>query len=203
MRLTFLLLTTILLSVPAAAQVNDVSSSQTDDSSGEYAPPEELPVSVDRIREALAKALPKPLLGKVEVRPDYSVTVEQRFAIEDSFRPEDFKAGPVPAGGLYAYEQQQLLWNKVSDPLAQPYAAFSGGELLTIALENLLIKYLGGRLVQAMTTAERAQAEEAARANAARAIAEYCAAQPGGGAGIEICTPAEGRGGDSPGDGKP
>ena len=50
----------------------------------------------------------------------------------------DFKSGPRRPGGLYGYEQQQLIWNKVDRPLAQPYAAFSGGELITLAIEGLI-----------------------------------------------------------------
>ena len=102
----------------------------------------------------------------------------------------DFKTGPAPPGGLYGYEQQKRLWNSVDHPLMQPYAAFSGGELITLAIENLAGKYLGGRLLSAVSAAQRARAEEAARAEVSRTIAEYCAAQPGQGAAIEICETA-------------
>jgi hypothetical protein len=189
MRLLFLLVTAILVGAPAFAQDRESSSSGAGESSAGDVQVSDLPVSVDRVREALAKAPVKPLLGKVEYQPDFSVTVEQRFAIEESFRPEDFKAGPVPAGGLYAYEQQRMLSDKVSNPLAQPYAAFSGGELITIAIENLLLKYLGGRIVESFTAAQRAEAEAAARADVERAIAEYCAARPSGGEEVALCAP--------------
>jgi len=187
MWLFFLLFTAILMNAPVLAQDRPPSSSDSDGSPVVDARPEELPASLDRIRDALAKAPSKPLLDTLKKPPDFSVTIEQPFAVERFFRPEHFKAGPVPAGGLYGYQQQQLLWNSVDHPLAQPYAAFSGGELLTIAIENLLGKYLGGRLFQAVTTAEDAAAAAAAHAEVMRAITEYCAARPNGGVGIRIC----------------
>ena len=42
--------------------------------------------------------------------------------------------------------------------------------------------------MNAITNAEQAAAEAAAREELRRTIALYCAAQPNGGAGIEICT---------------
>jgi len=72
--------------------------------------------------------------------------------------------------------------------LRQPYAAFSGAELITIAIQNLMVKYLGGRVLSAVSSAERARAEKAARDEVSRAIAEYCAAKPDRGASLSICT---------------
>jgi hypothetical protein len=143
---------------------------------------------LDRIREALSQPPPKPLLDGLDRPPDFKVEVEERNALQEIFSGVDFKTGPVPPGGLYGYEQQRRIFNPVNDPLAQPYAAFSGAELLTIAIENLMIEYLGGRLLNAVTAAERAQAEKAAREEVARAIGRYCAAQPNRGEGLRICT---------------
>ncbi len=100
----------------------------------------------------------------------------------------DFKSGtgPVPAGGVYAYEQQRRLFNPVDHPLAQPYSAFSGGELITIALQNLVARYLGGALVNSITDAERARAERAAREEVARDIEGYCGRRPDR-AHIDLC----------------
>ena len=75
----------------------------------------------------------------------------------------------------------------VDNPLRQPYAAFSGGELLTILIENLVGKYLGGRAIDAVSNAERARAEASAKEEVRSAVAQYCAAQPNGGAGVQIC----------------
>jgi hypothetical protein len=190
MRLSFLLVTVILISVVARAHEPQPSSSAKPASSSEdaAAAAAPLPVSLDRIREALARAPAKPLLSGLERQPDFKIQIEERRTIEQILEKLDFKTGPAPPGGIYGYEQQQRLFNPVDRPLMQPYAAFSGGELLTIAIENLVLKYLGGRVLHAVSTAERERAEEAARAEVARAIAAYCAAQPVGGAALKICT---------------
>jgi len=161
---------------PSSSAEDNVSSASTD-----------LPVSVERIREELLKTPVKPLIRGLNEQPTFTSGVEERLTLEDFFRPEDFAVGPVPPGGLYAYEMQQVVSNPVSRPLAQPYAAFSGGELATIAIENLIFKYLGSRLTRAFANSREAAAQAAAEAEVAGAIAEYCAAQPDGGSHIGIC----------------
>ncbi len=79
------------------------------------------------------------------------------------------------------------MFSTLSTPLMQPYAAFSGGELLTLAFEALLTKYLGWRTLDAIKAADRARAEAAAHAEVTRAIVEYCAGLPDGGAGVPMC----------------
>src|SRR5262249_38048030 len=91
--------------------------------------------SLDRIRKALES---HPLRGVQLPEADFRVEIRERMRIEDLLSTLDFKAGPVPPGGLYGYEQQRVMFNKVDQPLMQPYAAFSSGELITIALENLI-----------------------------------------------------------------
>jgi hypothetical protein len=99
----------------------------------------------------------------------------------------DFSGGPAPAGGLYAYEQQQRLFRPSSRPLMQPYAAFSGGQLVTIALQNLIASYLAGPLIRGVSGALREGAERDAREEVDAAIAAYCAARPDR-ADIQLCT---------------
>ena len=100
------------------------------------------------------------------------------------------KSGPAPLGGIYAYEQQQMLSNKTDRPLQQPYAAFSGGELITLAIEGLIQKYLGDKIVSGITNAQRAAAERAAREEFATAVADYCDTRPDGGTSLQLCTEA-------------
>jgi hypothetical protein len=69
----------------------------------------------------------------------------------------------------------------------QPYAAFNGGQLITIALENLILKYLGGRVIDAVSSADRARAEREARDEVDRNVAAYCASRPDR-ANIQICS---------------
>jgi hypothetical protein len=80
------------------------------------------------------------------------------------------------------------MWPSVDNPLVQPYAAFGQGELLTVAVENLVGQYVAGKAAGAIGGAVRAHAEAAAREEVRQAIHDYCAAQPNGGAGIPICS---------------
>jgi hypothetical protein len=77
--------------------------------------------------------------------------------------------------------------------MRQPYAAFSQSELLTIVIENLVGKYLGDKAMNAVTSAQRSAAEQAARHEVQIAVADYCAAQPNRGAGIYLCSIAPDR----------
>ena len=82
-------------------------------------------------------------------------------------------------------EQNRIMFPSVDNPLRQPLAAFNQPELLTILIENR--NYLGGKAVNAISRAERASAEAAARDEVRSAIAQYCGSQPGAGVGIQIC----------------
>lgn len=146
-----------------------------------------LPVSLDKIKGALEQS-PTSRLTMVDNRPTFRIQILERQKIEELLATLNFKAGPVPAGGLYWNEVQRVMWPSVDNPLRQPYAAFNQGELLTILVENLVGKYLGGKAVNAVTKAARSHAEEAARDEVRQAVQQYCAAQPNGGTGIEICS---------------
>jgi hypothetical protein len=105
----------------------------------------------------------------VDVTPHFRLTVtEQRPAFAEMFSLDDFKGGPVPPGGLYAYEQRRIL--------GQP-AQVGGVDILPL--------FTG--LAKAIGNARRARAEAAAREEVERAMAEFCAAQPNGGAGVVGC----------------
>ena len=168
----------------------------TDPPAGQPSPtqdaPLNLPVSVDKIRSALEDTSAAPHLRGLDEVPTFKVQIHENaraFTLDDlvkSLAP-GFKAGPVPAGGVYAYELNRVTNNPTSNPLTQPYAAFNQPELLTILVENLAGRYLAGKAVDAVTSAERAHAEAQARADVQRAVSEYCSAQPASRQGIEIC----------------
>ncbi len=179
MRLCALLFTAILTAPAAWAQ----SSSED--------PPKDtalnLPVSLDRIREGIG-ATPIISLRTIDERPTFRVMVRERQKLEELIASINFKSSsPAPGGGLYGYEMQRQMFPAVDNPLRQPYAAFSQPELLTILIENLAGKYLVGKAMQAVTKAERARAEAAAKEEVREAVGEYCSAQPNDGAGILIC----------------
>jgi hypothetical protein len=153
----------------AAALQSSNADSQTSD----------LPVSLDHIRAGLKREATDSLLKRVEIPPDFRIQILEQQRIDDMLSKLDFShlKAPAPPGGLYGYDQQQRLFNPVNNPLVQPYAAFSGGELITVAMENLIARYVGGKVFSGLTDAERARAERAARQEVEREIAQYCAAR--------------------------
>jgi len=132
--------------------------------------PLNLPVSLERIREGLASDKPS-LLDALNLETNFRVEVkERRPNFGDMFPPGSFDGGPVPPGGLYAYEQQRRLF-----PNSTP-ALFTVDTLPVFRA-----------IVNAIGDARRARAETAARAEVERAMAEFCAAQPNSGEGIVGC----------------
>jgi hypothetical protein len=186
MRLLTLLFTGFLAAAPAQAPKpsSPPDSPQETVSSDEHALG--LPVSLDKIKEALEQT-PVINFRALDERPTFRVQIRERRRIEELLATLNYKTTPAPAGGLYGYEMQRQMWPSVDNPLRQPYAAFNQPELVTILVENLVGHYLAGKAMNAITTAERAHAEAAARDEVRQAITEYCSAQPGAGAGILIC----------------
>ena len=177
MRLALLVVTVIALGAPALAQEPVVSPNAAEKSPAGDAAADTLPVSLDRIREGLNKA-PDAGLRNLDVKADFSIQIEEQRHIDEIMSKLDFKSGPAPAGGLYAYEQQRQLFKPSSRPLQQPYAAYSGGEFFTIAIENLLRVYLGDKLKSGLAARSRARDEAGAREEVDQAVADYCASRP-------------------------
>lgn len=177
MRLVLLVVAAIALGTPALAQLPPVPTPVAGASSAPDTAGDTLPVSLDRIREGLSQPA-ESKLKNLDVKADFTVQIEQQRHIDEIMSKLDFKSGPAPAGGLYAYEQQRQLFKPSSRPLQQPYAAYSGGEFFTIALENLLRVYLGGKLKDGLAARSRARDEAGAREEVDQAIAEYCAGRP-------------------------
>jgi hypothetical protein len=192
MRLLAVLFTVIVAVPPAHAQDTRASSQQPPASVPKDSNQTNLPVSLDKIREALSQP-PALSLRSLDETPTFRMQILERQKIEELLATLFLKTSPgpfggyTPGGGLYGFEQQRQMFPAVDNPLRQPYAAFSGGELLTILIENLVGKYLGGRAIDAVSNAERTRAEAAAKEEVRSAVAQYCAAQPSGGAGLQIC----------------
>jgi len=148
---------------PAQANARQAESEQTQTTSASQSEPPVLPVSIERIRAALQRPA---LLTVPRITPDFVVDVRERQRFDKLVPPMDFSSGPVPPGGLYAYEQLQ----RAGVPVAQPLMLI---DLMAIAHE----------IGRAHAAHEAASAREEVR----QAIADYCAGQPGGGAGIAIC----------------
>jgi ribosomal protein L12E/L44/L45/RPP1/RPP2 len=205
MRLFALLFTATLAATPALAQpasssaestAQEPASASQDTSRKDAQDPEDakdralnLPVSLDNIRDGLQHK-PALSLRTLDERPTFRVQILERQKIEELLATLNFKTGPTPAGGIYMYEQQRQMFNPVDRPLMQPYAAFSSGQLLTILIENLVGKYLGGKAIDAVSKMERARAEANAKEEVRAAVAQYCNAQPNLGVGMQICDTA-------------
>lgn len=176
MRLLALLFTATLLASPAGAQ-------QTPASTDQDAP---LPVSLTKIREAL-ETTPALSLRSLDERPTFRIQIQEQQKIDELLATLKFKPTPVPAGGVYMAEQNRIMFPSVDNPLRQPLSAFNQSELLTILIENVMGKYLGGKAINAVSRAERDHAAAAAKDDVRSAIAQYCGAQANAGAGIQIC----------------
>jgi hypothetical protein len=187
MRLLALLFTAAVLASPAWAQPALVSSPQDAikrEPTSEHV--SALPVSLAKIREAL-ETTPTLSLRTVDERPIFRLQIRERQKIEELLASLNFKAGPIPAGGVYMAEQNRIMFPPVDNPLRQQFGAFNQSELLTILIENLAGKYLAGKAINGISKAERANAEGAAKEEVRAAVVQYCSAQPRSGAGIQIC----------------
>ena len=185
-----LLFTATLLASPAAAQPPSSSSRpETVDTKDAPATGQEelkLPVSVAKIREAL-ETTPALALSTTDERPLFRMQIQERRRIDELLATLDYKAGYVPAGGVYMAEQNRIMFPPVDNPLRQQFGAFNQSELLTILIENLVGKYLGGKAQHSISKWERTSAEAAAKEEVRAAVAQYCGAQPNNGANIQIC----------------
>ena len=135
---------------------------------GIFDDPSNPPFSIDRIRDSLAQTPPEPALLPA-AQPQFRVNIVERQRFGDRV-PPDFRGGPVPPGGLYAYEQRQ----RIGPPMAQPLVVID-------------ITPIASAIVAAIRDARRSGETAAAREDVRRAIGQYCAAQPDRGAGIQIC----------------
>lgn len=192
--LAFAAILTALTALPAAAQSAEPSPTGGDTASSAEQPaapdPADLPVSLDRIRERLARP-PERSLKNLDIKADFVVRIEERdHIIAVLSKLQVPPSAPSPGGGLYGYEQQRMAFPKNQYPLMQPYAAFTGGQMVTLAIEGLAQKYLGDLAGKAVSNLARARAERSARAELATAISEYCDAQPNGGRELHLCTEA-------------
>src|SRR5262245_5907752 len=110
-----------------------------------------LPVSLDKIKDALKQPPSALTLRSLDEVPTFRVQIMERQKIEELLATLFLKSTPgpfggyVPGGGLYGYEMQRQMFPAVDNPLRQPYSAFSGGELLTILIENLVSRDTRGR----------------------------------------------------------
>lgn len=180
---------------PAVVAAQPPEPSSNADTAASPAPPPaavpatSLPVSLDNIKRGLARAAAGDGLRSLNQTPTFKTqVVERERNWVNPFASEDFRS-PTVGGGNYAYEMQQVQFPKSRNPLAQPYAAFNSSELLQVSITTLIQQLLAPKVVEGAQSAMRRHTQEAAREELERALAEYCAVQPNGGAGIFGCGP--------------
>ena len=139
-----------------------------------------VPVSLDRIREALAQPPPAEPLKGLNEQPTFRLQIQERQKINllmDSIK-FDGGGGPEVFGGRANYDLQRLLFPPTDNPLVQPYAAFSTGEVLTLAAEAIAAKLLAQKMSRLFGALTGAQTEHDAREEVARSLAGFLAAHP-------------------------
>src|SRR5262245_27338864 len=119
---------------------------------GEQAP-SKLPVSMNRIREALKK--PPRLRVTPETSTDFSVEINQEQRFKDLLDLIDFGSGPAIPGGLYGYQQQQVLGQQ-----SQP-------------LFNVNLSGIGQGIGSTISKARRDRAERLAREEVQRSLVDF------------------------------
>jgi tRNA A58 N-methylase Trm61 len=113
-------------------------------------------VSLSRIREALEQSKSLRILP-LHPEADFRVVIRQNKPSDTVTDSSDFRGGPVPPGGLYAFEQRQRLGQQWSEPL--------------IRVDLLAVTAL---LTTALAKAHRARAESAARTEVQRTFTNFC-----------------------------
>ena len=129
----------------------------------------------------------RPLFGLRET-PTFRIEVQERNRLQDLVASLDFRSGPVPAGGSTRLRCSASCSRRCRTRFVSRYAAFNQPELLTILIQTIAGTYLAGRAASAITNAEQAAAEEAARQELRRTIVVSAPPSRTNGAGIEICT---------------
>src|SRR4051812_21158605 len=116
MQLTLLVVTAMLAATPLVAGEEPRPIEQTGASSAANNQPQaveppkpaepglNLPVSVNRIRQALAQPA-EPLIGLrgLDETPTFRVEIRERMKIEELLQSLNYKSGPPVPGGLYGY----------------------------------------------------------------------------------------------------
>src|SRR4051812_7089357 len=105
MRLLYLVVAAVITLQPAAAQSPVPSSSEATAAPADDVQSADLPISLDHIRDALKKPAESSLLRDVQLPSNFRIQIVEQKKIDEMLSRLDFKTGPAPAGGLYAYEQ--------------------------------------------------------------------------------------------------
>jgi hypothetical protein len=140
--------------------------------------PEQLGVSLERVRFALGQAAPPPLRINADT-PTFKIQIVEKRRL---FLPE-FVEGlkipwqPVPAGGRDNYD----LMNMITPPEVRPYAAFNSTELAYVVPWSLASALLVDGLMQAgryIRNESRARSAQEAKDEVLRSFVDFLHAHP-------------------------
>jgi hypothetical protein len=131
------------------------------------APVGELPVSIDRIKDALSRP---PAIRLEDSRAVFRVEViGRKITIEDILGP-DYLKGPTPVAGGGPTHQEIL--DLVTPKDVQGYAAFSNGEAMVVAATSFLQAWALQKAIHKFQEAKSNREREAARKEVQDALAE-------------------------------
>jgi hypothetical protein len=131
------------------------------------APVGELPVSIDRIKDALSRP---PAIRLEDSRAVFRVEViGRKITIQDILGP-DYLKGPTPVAGGGPTHQEIL--DLVTPKDVQGYAAFSNGEAMVVAATSFLQAWALQKAIHKFQEAKSNREREAARKEVQDALAE-------------------------------
>jgi hypothetical protein len=153
---------------PAVA-ASSSSQAAAKQSAAAQSPPPELPVSLKRIKQALASPPVLKVLDPREVRdgrPVFRVDVEADKIDIHAILGDDIFRGPVPYGSM---THQEFL-DMVTPNSVKGYSAFSNAEGLTVAATSIALKWAVLKAIDKLKQANDARAKEAARKEVEQAL---------------------------------
>ena len=162
----------VLAAALAAPQQGNIPAAAAESGSQarEPSPPVRLPVSLERIQEALSRP---PAIKPSTNRPVFRVEVFARKpTVEDILGP-DYLRGPVPAGGMSHREFLDM----VTPDEYRGMAMFTNREAITIAATSLTLQWALMKAVDKLKEARSERAKEAARQEVIAAMNELEAAR--------------------------
>lgn len=133
-------------------------------------PPIDLPVSLERIQEALSRP---PAIKPTTTRPVFRVEVFARKPTVADILGPDYLRGPVYAGGMSHREFLDM----VTPVEFRGMSMFTNGEALTIAATSLALQWALMKAVDKLKDARTERAKEAARKEVLAAMNELDAAR--------------------------
>jgi hypothetical protein len=132
------------------------------------AQPPELPVSIDRIREALSHP---PTIRPDAVQPVFRVEIIGEMpSLEVMLGKEFWKGGAAPTPGGAIMTHQEFL-NMVRPPEFRGMAMYTNGEAITIAATSFALQWALQKAIQKYREAKDVRAQETARKEVQEALA--------------------------------